>query len=201
VVDLLDKVSSFDTALTPIYSPFFCKRYAQNHTPPRNATGNADSYAWLATSKFFGDIWPKLSPRGNTDDSSTAPDTGDDQSPSDVCAAAGQPEMKDCLDIKVSSGDQAIDFTSQACYQQNNRRWSDLYTTGNCQLTVGWDVTQGSPNIFPSDLTNIFNQGTSSGEGYVDYVDDNHPPVCEIGANICTVDWKGTLKRVGQDFP
>jgi hypothetical protein len=68
--------------------------------------------------------------------------------PEDTCKAANQPETADCTVMDTPGGFEYIKLDSgYSCYYNGNRNWRDIHAFGTCQASIGWDTTQGKPNV------------------------------------------------------
>ncbi|KAF2462188.1 hypothetical protein BDY21DRAFT_9066 [Lineolata rhizophorae] len=142
--DLRAKVSNLDQSQYEIYGVRLCEEYASFKHPPKSATANADSYAWLATAKFFSNTWGTTVSRdeGGSEDS-TEPDPEQEfQDPEITCAERAEPLTTNCLQISIPDDFSLINLDDGACYTKGNRKWCDMYTFGTCQVTIGWDTSE-----------------------------------------------------------
>ncbi|KAI9776855.1 MAG: hypothetical protein M1839_009303 [Geoglossum umbratile] len=118
----------------------------------------------------------------------------------------GQAPRTDCVQLPWGNLDTQIDFGNPganiACYQNGNRRWCGVTSYGQCQVTIGWDVTNNGGKAPSLSLRQI--------KAYVDgHINDN--PNC-LGKSLqtqsdctqttpqkCTTNFLYCLTAVGVD--
>ncbi|KAF2739129.1 hypothetical protein EJ04DRAFT_559937 [Polyplosphaeria fusca] len=203
ISDLSQRINSIEKEPRPLYGSHACHTYAQFKSPPKWAPSNADSYAWMATAKYFQNKWGTRVTRelGDEDQDIFHPG-GDYLDPENFCGSQGKPENFDCASIDIQSDNDLINLDSgYACYSNGNRNWCDIYTLDTCQVTIGWDTNDGKPSFSHGDLKTIANENLGGGQcsGHV----EDKQEVCAVAQGLptalCKPAWKFCMKRVGVD--
>jgi hypothetical protein len=207
VGDLKARVSSLDKTKFSIYGPDLCNRYAQFKSPPLSATANADSYAWLATSKYFTTQGQSIYIRDDPTEEATDEDEADPDhtftSEDDNCDDAGKPTITDCQHIQVPTDFNNVNLDGGACYTNGNQKWCDIYTSGSCQLTIGWH-TMANGGKEPVLSNNQFSQYQTKnfGIGQCSLYTENSPAACILPQGTpCVTAYTFCMKRVGYPCP
>lgn len=159
---------------------------------------NADSYAWMATAKYYLDNWgTRITKREFEEDTAQADHPV--EVPEEHCESQAQPETSDCSVIDMPTGQDYVKFEGLPCYSNGNRAWCDVQTFGTCQVTIGYDTTEGQPNVTNDDLKRIVDNNL--GKDQCSAHTEDSPKICAIGPPpaICTIPWKFCMKRVGVD--
>jgi hypothetical protein len=196
-------LSGLDRTLHALYGAHACRVYAQYKYPPKAATQNVDSYAWMASDKFFAGKW------GQTFRIISARDSGEDDSlfdvgfgkeaAEDICLTANQPETADCalMDKPRSFNFVSLD-AAYPCYSNGNRNRCDIHTFDTCQATIGWNTSNRKPNVSFDDLNAAIQRGLN-GKGDCAAAVQDETGLCAIGSNVCAKGNKFCLKRTCVD--
>ncbi|CAI6335151.1 unnamed protein product [Periconia digitata] len=196
ITDISARVSNLDKSKVPIYGSSLCHQYAQFKQPAKYAMSNADSYAWMATAKYYLDNWGTRITRREFEENNAQPDDTI-ETPESYCESQVQPEAADCSLITMPTGLEYIKFDGLACYSNGNRAWCDVHTFGTCQVSIGYDMNEGQPNVTKEDLKKIVNNNLGKDQCSA-HMEDTHR-ICAVGASVCTIPWKFCMKRVGVD--
>jgi hypothetical protein len=180
-----------------------CTRYAQFKSPARFATANADSYVWLATAKYFTSngqgVYTRADAEESNDPDSVADPNQTFDSPDESCEANGTPALADCQQIQIPTDFNDVNLDSGACYTNGNRKWCDMYTSGSCQITIGWDTTENggkSPFLTNNELASY--QTNNFGQNECSPYTQNSPGACVIPQGTpCITSYTFCMKRVG----
>lgn len=215
VTDVKARLSTVDETVARVYGPNGCKAYAASKQPPQLALANADSYTWLAVSKWasnvFGqtitkrdtadDIMQGLDetvPGGNLnfdlDDSANDPDIG--------CAAIGAPTSIDCSGI-TPDVDGSPDLWNN-CPTDGSNKWCALKTNGDCSMSIGYDMGYGIPPLNNSVIAGLFNSHVANSGQDCNGVNSKQVaysgcPSPGAGDSLCPVYYKFCLTRAGTE--
>lgn len=206
VGDLKARISNLDKTKYTIYGPHLTNSYAQFKSPPLSATANADSYAWLATTKYFTaqgqSVYIRDDPTEDTTDEDEADPAQIFTSEDDNCEDAGQPAITDCQHIQVPTDYNNVKLGS-ACYTSGNRKWCDVDTFGSCQLSIGWDTTEnGGKEPFLTDYQFSQYQINNFGTGQCSLHTETAPGACvQPQGTLCVTGYTFCMKRVGYSCP
>jgi hypothetical protein len=193
----MGRVSNLDKTKYQIYGSSLCYQFAQYKQPPKDAMSNADSYAWMATAAYYLENWgTRVTKREFEED--TAQVDNPVEVPEEYCESQGQPETSDCSVIDMPTGQDFIKFDGLACYSNGNRAWCDVQMFGTCQVAIGYDMTEGKPNVTKDDLKKLVDDNLGKDQCSAHTKDTQK--VCAVGrSGICSVPWKFCMKRVGVD--
>jgi hypothetical protein len=152
----------------------------------------------MATAKYYLDNWGTRVTKRDPEEESSQPDNTIDV-PEAFCASQNQPENSDCAVIDMPTGQDYVKFDGIPCYSNGNRAWCDIQTFGTCQISIGYDMSEGQPNVTKDELKKLFDDhlGQDQCSGYT----EDKAKICSIGPiPICTKSWKFGMKRIGVDL-
>jgi hypothetical protein len=171
-------------------------------SPPLAATANADSYALLASAKFFDVKGQKIFIRSDGDPDEIFFDDTNQAiiAPEDICEDKDEPPTTDCKHIKVPTDTSNINLSNN-CFTKGNRKWCDVQSFGSCQLSIGWDTSEngGKDPVLKNTEFNAFQTKNVGTKRCSPYNERSFAACVQPQGKPCTTGYTFCMKRVG--FP